>query len=322
MRTALFICVVAAGLFAADPAAAQFSGDMIGQNLSVTLDPQFPAPGETVTAMLDDYALGIIGSEIRWSIDGVEVSEAANQREITFTAGTVGESQTVAVSLALPGGGSLSAQSTIVPLYADVIVEPQTYTPVSYRGRALPTVGSLVYLTALIQDQNGLIDASQHTYSWYLNNKALGGGPIKGGYKTQFTVPFGQSNLITLVVSDQSGQTIVRRLVNIPSVELDVQFYEVSTLYGLSNQAIADTLPLFGNSAAIRAVPYYLDRLAVNGDLFTEWKINGQTQDLSHQDPFEVTLLRQGVGSSRIDFKIRNLSALIQSAESSFTVQY
>jgi len=301
---------------------AQFSGDVMGQNISVALSPQYPNPGETVTATLDDYALGIVGGEIEWLIDGAMLSDSKNSRKITFVASEVGKPQTVEVRLKLPTGALMSTKSTIVPIYVDIIIEPQTYTPLFYQGRGLPSFGSPVILTAIVTNSSGLIDPGTHTYSWFLNDTALGGGPIRGGHKTKMVVPYGESSIITLSIIDRNGVTIAQRLVEVPSVKVDVQFYEVSTLFGLSEKSVVGNLPLIGNSTTVRAVPYNLDRSAVNGDIFTEWKINNRKQTSASRDPFEVTLLRQGVGSSQVSFKVRNLSALIQSDEESFTVQY
>lgn len=301
---------------------AQFSGQITKSEITIVLNPQYPVPRELVTTTLDDYALGTGGGQIEWLLDGIVLTEFQNQREITFDAGEVGIDQVISARMVLPNGTSLNTDHTIKPYYTDVIVEPQTYTPVFYKGRGLPSFGSTVILTALVDNGAGQIDPAAHTYSWRLNNDTLGGGPIRGGYKTKMVVPYGRSSVITLVVTNAAGTTIARRLIEVPSIEVAIHFYEVSTLFGLSERAITNTLPLIGNSTTVRAVPYNLDRDAVNSSLFTEWKIDGKKQTTGSKDPFEVTLLRQGVGNSQISFKVRNLSALIQSDEESFTVQY
>lgn len=303
-------------------AEAQFLTDMSNPQISITLSPQYPTPGETVTATLDDYALGFSGSSITWILDGEVLADYQNQRVINFVASEIGTTQTISSRIQAPNGQMLSATQVISPLYVDVIIEPQTYTPIFYQGRGLPSFGSTVFLTALVHNAAGTIDPGIYTYSWFLNDQALSGGPIRGGYKTKMVVPYGANSVITLGITDPDGTTIARRLIAIPSVALDVQFYEVSTLFGINEKAIGGALPLLGNSSTVRAVPYNLDRTAVNTGLFTEWSINGRRQTNTTGDPFEVTLLRQGSGSSRIEFKIRNLSALIQSDEKSFTVQY
>lgn len=321
MRAILYgFCII--GIMFGQSVHAQFSGDITGQGITIVLSTQYPIPGETITATLDDYALGTGGGSIEWILDGTVLNDAVNQREVTFVAGEVGKPQTISVQLQLSNGGALKAEHIITPLYTDLIVEPQTYTPVFYQGRGMPSFGSTVVLTALIDNGTGQIDPALHTYSWRLNNDTLGGGPIRGGYKTKMVVPHGRSSVITLSVSNAAGTTIARRLIEIPSVEVAVQFYEVSSLFGLSKRAITDDLPLIGNSTTVRAVPYHLDRNAVGSGLFTEWKIDGKKQTGTIKDPFEVTLLRQGTGNSRVSFKIRNLSALIQSDEESFTVEY
>ena len=241
-----------------------------------------------------------------------------NKREISFTAGDVGTNTTIEVRLTDISGHVLATSQTVSPIYIDVIIEPQTYTPVFYAGRALPIYGSTVYLTALVGSNTNLTQANGYTFNWKLNDQVLGGGSMRGGNKTSLIVPHGSSNIITLSVFNNQGQTIARRLFEIPSVAIDVQFYEINTLYGLSHKAVGESLNLLSNSTSIKAVPYNLDLNSVNGNLFTEWQINGRGQKNTTADPFEITLQRRGGGSDNITFKVRNLSELLQGDETSF----
>ena len=297
---------------------AQFFDGALGGELSIVLDPQYPGPRDEVTATLDDYSLNTSGTSIAWFIDQKFVVGSENKREISFTAGDVGTNTTIEVRLTDISGHVLATSQTVSPIYIDVIIEPQTYTPVFYAGRALPIYGSTVYLTALVGSNTNLTQANGYTFNWKLNDQVLGGGSMRGGNKTSLIVPHGSSNIITLSVFNNQGQTIARRLFEIPSVAIDVQFYEINTLYGLSHKAVGESLNLLSNSTTIKAVPYNLDLNSVNGNLFTEWQINGRGQKNTTADPFEITLQRRGGGSDNITFKVRNLSELLQGDETSF----
>jgi len=300
---------------------AQFSNDVTGGQLSVVLDPQYPGPRDLITATLDDYSINASGATISWFIDQKFVPGSENQRSITFIAGDVGSKTDIEAHLTSTTGQTMTASQTIKPLYVDVIIEPQTYTPIFYAGRALPIYGSTVYLTALVGTATTLNDITKYTYNWKLNNKVLGGGSTRGSNKTSLVIPHGRSNIITLSVFDLQGQVVARRLFEIPSVDIDVQFYEINTLYGILHKTVGDSLNLIGNSATIRAVPYNLDLRSVGGNLFTEWQIDGLKQTNTGSDPFEITVRGQGVGSTAITFKIRNLSELLQGDEASFQIQ-
>ncbi len=301
---------------------AQFSGDIVGQSISITLQPQFPNPGDLVTATIDDYAYGGGGGEIIWSLDGVEVPDSTNKRSVTFTAGAVGVNQNISALLRFGNGQQMTASQTIVPYFLDVIIEPHTYTPFFYPGRGLPVHGSTVYLTALVHGANGLIPASEYSYNWQLNGTVQSGGSIRGGYKTKIVVPYGLSSIVTLSVLDRNGTTIARRLIEIPTADVDLHFYEVSTLYGLTEKSIPEKFTFIGNSTTIRAVPYNLGLDSVDTNLFTEWKIDGRVQNENSKDPFEVNLRRGTGDSSNVAFKLRHTVQLLQGDSEQFLVTF
>jgi hypothetical protein len=218
-------------------------------------------------------------------------------------------------------GNTVEAKRTITPLYLDLIVEPQTFTPIFYQGRALPTKGSMLYVNALLQDKNGPINSADYSYSWTLNSKSVYGGARPGGNWAQIEVPHGLSSLITISIQDKTGTIVARKVVAIPTTKLDVQFYEQSSLYGLRQKAIVGNLIMTSNGASIKAVPYYLDTRSIENNLFTEWSINNRPTVINGYDPFEINLERGVTGSALVGFKIRNLRELLQSDEDSFTIK-
>lgn len=295
--------------------------DITGENVSIILDPQFPNPGDQVTATIDDYSLSGGGANITWFFDGLSAPNVSNSRTINFTAPAVDTVMTIVARLEFRDGTTLEAKRIIQPLYLDLIIEPQTYIPLFYQGRALPTKGSVVNINALLQNKNGPVNSADYSYSWTLNNKSVYGGARIGGNWAQIIVPHGQSSTITISIHDKMGTTVARKLVAIPTVDLEVHFYEVRSLLGLGQKAITDEFIITGNSASIKAVPYFLDTRSVDNNLFTEWSINSRPVIGESSDPFEINLARGVTGSAQISFKIRNLSELLQSAESSFQVK-
>ncbi len=321
MRLLLLVCLCFIIIVLPSAVLAQFSGNVIGDNVAIVLDPQYPNPGDIFTATIEDYAINSSNATYVWLVNGVEETAVRGQRSIKVKAGEVGVPLTLTSRLVFTDKPTIEVTQVITPYYLDVIIEPQTYVPVFYAGRALPVHGSLVNLIALVHGKNGLIDPSTYTYSWQLNNKSVFGGPKKGASQAQITVPFGRTSLITLSIVDQNGVAVARRVFSIPSVPVKIQFYEVSTLYGLSKRAIGSSLTLTGNSSNIRAVPYNLDTRANSFNLFTEWKIDSQTVN-SGDDPFEINLARNKQGSARVNFKLRNVASLLQGDEASFIVKF
>ncbi len=296
--------------------------DIMGESVSIVLDPQFPNPGDQVTATIDDYALNGGGANITWYFDGLSAPNVSDNRTITFTAPAVDTTMTVIARLKFRDGKTLEAKRVLKPLYLDLIIEPQTYTPLFYKGRALPTKGSIVNINALLQNKNGPVNSADYSYSWTLNNKSVYGGARIGGNWAQITVPHGQSSTITISVQDKSGTTVARKLVAIPNAKLEVHFYELNTLLGRSTRAITGELVLTGQSTTIKSVPYYLDVRAINDNLITDWKINNQPVQTESNDPFEISLTRGSQGRALVGFKVTNLNELLQSDEAGFTVKF
>jgi hypothetical protein len=297
--------------------AAQFSSDFGGMNqsLTVVLNPAHPAPGETVTASIDDYALGAAFSTITWLINGREESTVRNNRSFTFFAGELGDTTTITARLTLPGGTTLEAASSVTPLYTDVIIEPQTYTPQTYAGRALPTVGSLVRATALVSGKNGPLAPTSYSYHWKLNGTTIGGGGRSAAFQTSYIVPNGSNHTLSVEVYDARGVLVTRRAANVVTSNVDLRLYEVSALYGLGTTITPNSLQFIGNTLTLRAAPYNLDLRSTPENTFAEWRVGNRIVRNESGDPYEITLERTGQGQSAVEFKLRHRELLLQGGE-------
>lgn len=318
-----FLCL---GLFVAVgfPALshAQIDNLLNQQSISINSNPPFPSPFESVTITLDDYTLTPSSQTINWTRDGNPIPNTNNERSIQITTPAAGESTVIAITVTRSNGDVYTDSITLRPVYLDIIVEPFTYAPAHYAGRPLPTHQSQILLTSLLHTGDGLANPANYSYSWTINNKPLDGGSRQSGSQALFPVPGGQSFLVGLTISDQRNRVVARQLIRIPTTSVDLQFYEVSDLFGLSHLVAQNPLPLIGNSTTIRAVPYNLDTTTPTNQLFTEWKINNRTQSVNMFDPFAITVTRSGTGSSNISFKLRNLEALLQGGERSLSIRY
>ena len=111
MKTSILASLILLCLMAT-PALAQFDvGSITNTKLSIELKPQFPHPGEEVTATLNDYSGGAYGSSITWVVNGNEILSSKNHRETTFKAGAVGTTQTIEAVLTKPSGGNQDCPS-------------------------------------------------------------------------------------------------------------------------------------------------------------------------------------------------------------------
>lgn len=321
MRILIIACFTTLS-FVASPAWAQFNANSFtNPDLSIVIEPAFPRPGETVTATLNDYRGGVFGSSIDWYLDGTSIPDAANQRHTTLTAGAAGKTQTIEIVLTKPEGGKTVLNTSLKPVYLDIVVEPQTHVPDFYLGRPLPSLGSTVNVTALISGEDP--HNPNLMYTWRLEQTVLEGGPIRGRNQVSFVTPMGKELVLSLQVSRTDGTVLARRAVLIPSVTPEIHFYEVSSLFGMSNRALNQSVPLIGNSVTVRAEPYHLDSKTYNSPSIHEWKINDRQTKNSGGNPYEVTLQRTGSnGVSNLEFHVRDTAQILQGAEADIDINF
>ncbi|MEY3783918.1 MAG: hypothetical protein RLZZ230_240 [Candidatus Parcubacteria bacterium] len=323
MRTLILFSITLLSLFATTPIFAQINNDTLNLNpeLGITLQPNSPQPGESVTASLEDSSGSVYGASITWIIDGTEVPNSRNQRQINFVATTVGKTQNVRAVLTKESGYEKIIQENIHPVYLDIIIEPQTRTPGFYLGRALPSIGSTINATALISD-TGFYDTDL-MYVWKINNKVLDGGAIRGRNQVSFPAPIGRQFTLSVQISELNGTIITSRNISIPSVEPKILFYEVSSLFGISEKAIAESVIETSNNTTVRAEPYNLDIQVYNNPVVHEWKVTNGNYTNVGNNPYEVTVQPSGTtGNTLLSFHVRDTTQFLQGAEGNTQINF
>ena len=286
---------------------------------SIVLQPSHPAPQESYTATLNDYSGNFSGAQVRWYSNNTLIENATNVRTITLEARTAGSKDTIKAVLTASNGETQTLTATVQPIYADIIIEPQTHVPDFYAGRALASVGSTVNLTALINGSAS--NASQYIYTWRINDAILEGGPLRGRNEISFTMPQDSYSVISLQVTDLSGVIIAKRAINIPSVFPKLLFYEVSTLYGIEPRSLTESFALIGNSATLRAEPYFLSSQVFNAPDILSWNVAGSEIGTPSTNPYEVTLQKTGFpGTTQVGLHVRSTDILLQGAEKRINV--
>lgn len=312
----LFLCLVAS------QASAQFSASSFTETQStIELQPPYPRPGETVVATLNDYSSASYGANITWFVDGSLITEATNQRQATFIAGESGKPQRVQAVLSKEIGGNQTLSTSLTPIYLDLVVEPQTKTPDFYLGRALPSIGSTVNVTALISGKG--FTNPDLIYTWRYGQQVLEGGSVRGQNRVSIITPMGDSEVLSVQVAALDGTIIAQRSIYVPSVTPEVYFYEVSPLFGMKKKAALDGIPLISNSMIVQAVPYYLDSRVYNDPAILKWELGTTDIEKPSGNPYELTLQRTGTtGSVELNFHVRDTKQLLQGAEGSTRINF
>lgn len=291
----------------------------IAQPIEIITEPKHPQPEEPFVASINDYSSALQGSYVSWTVNDVPLPGSENKRKVNLVAGSVGENKTIKVHFLTPAGKKVTYQKEIKPRYLDIIIEPQTRVPDFYQGRALPSHGSTVNATAVVDGQ--LNEAEDLVYQWKLNQNPIS-RPIRGSNQISFTLPHGREVRLSVDVMKPGGDVFVSRFINIPSVRPTLYFYEANPLYGVSDLAIAKDYLFFGNSATLRAEPYHLDIQVYNQPDLIEWEVNRDKIINSSANPYEIVLQKNGTTASvPVNFHVRSLSVLLQGAERSINLK-
>lgn len=293
----------------------------LNPDFAISFNPKFPQPGERVIASINDYSTKYYGASINWTINGEIVPEALNSRKVEFVANFDGEPQTISAILTLNTGETETLQETISPDYLDIIVEPQTHVPDFYQGRSLPSYGSQVNATALLDGYNNRTNSL--VYTWRINREVIDGGPLRGGNKVSFNMPRGSFSTLSVEVADINGQIISSRSTLIPAVSPELSFYEDNPLFGISKKTLNGDYTFLGNSLTIQAVPYYLDIKTYNNPGVSEWNLNRSRSVIQTEEPYKITLQRSAAsGTSNLNFHVRSLDQLLQGVEASIDLKF
>jgi hypothetical protein len=294
--------------------------ELVSPQLLLETEPEYPRPGEEVTITINDYRGGTYGSNVTWLYDGQVVDSAENRRSVTIVAGALNTPTKVEAVLSKPSGGREVLSTTIRPVYLDIVIEAQTRVPDFYLGRSLPSIGSMVNATALVNDGRMRTDL---VYTWSLDRQVLEGGPIRGRDQVSFAMPMGDNAILSVQATEPSGRVLARRAIFVPSVQPSVSFHEVSTLFGVKQSPIDSELILVGNTGTVQAEPYHLDTRVYNNPAVAQWKIDNSSQQNTGGSPYQITFQQTGLtGSVKLGFQVRDTTQVLQGATDSIRVRF
>lgn len=269
---------------------------------SVSIQPEkrFPAPNTTIEVTLSGRSV----EGLRWFLDDVEISDQQGLRVVSIPIGQSGQTQ----ELQVRRGEEVVAQRVFRPIYIDLGVDVNSYTPPHYRGAALPTAGTTVQLTALITEHSDVIDPNTYQYHWRINGRTFGGGPIHS-HQIQPTIPNTRNMQVQLQVIDPEMGTIGEIVKFIPVQQSEILFYELHSLYGLLPYTISSiTPPRLGQD--ILAAPYNTPLSAIQDENIT-WRVGNQTVENPSDQPLLINPSAVNVSApASIDFRIFDLSTL------------
>ncbi|XKT75300.1 MAG: hypothetical protein ACJKSS_00720 [Patescibacteria group bacterium UBA2103] len=296
----LFSALVALSLISVVPVSAQ-----VERSFDFEINPMFPEAGDTVTVYAETYSFDISRANTTWRVNGNTVSTGKGVKSINVTLGEVGETTSISFS-ATRSGETISHTTTITPSVIDLIVEPNTYTPPLYKGRALPTHEAGIRVVA-IPFLPGNYATEDLIFTWRVDGQILGSesGPGKNVLETT-AAPITRRTEIRVDIESPDGKVQARKVVSLKTQQPEVLLYANNPLLGLSTATIlANTSELNEEEVTINAEPFYFPGLYRNALAINyTWKLNGKTVESTNTDPGTITLRQAGNGRGKAQVSV------------------
>lgn len=280
-------------------------------NFDIKTNPMFPKAYTEIRAMVSSYSFNTNRAYITWSVNGKIVEQGTGKKNITFKTGDIGTTVRLSVSITTENGLNLNEIKEIKIGELDLLWQANTHTPPFYRGKALPTEGSSIIITALPQ---GWGPTGSLIYEWKRNFKNLPGlsGVGKNSISFSFTDISNEEN-IGIKVSTSKGEVLAEKLMTIKIREPEIVLYEESPLEGTLSQkalSLVRKIQLSQPEIVIRAEPYFFLKPTINS-LSYEWTMNKEPLNtLSKPNTVGLNIPASSEGGTAIiELKARNTTA-------------
>ncbi len=288
--------------------------------LSVEVNPNNPAPYEDVTITLTSYATDLNKAIIVWKTSGNTVLSGIGKTSYSFKASGPNTANIFDITITPVGSmTTINKRVAITPSEIEIMWESVNgYTPPFYKGKSLPSSGSLIKAVAIPNTDTIKSGSGSITYNWKNNNSAVldASGYNKNSYIFKNSM-FDTKNEITVAASSVDGRYTAEKTIQIPTYSPKIVFYKKSPTEGiLYNQSLEKEADMFEDEITLVAEPYFLT-LKNNETNFTyDWKINGNNiQTPSKKSELTVRPTSRG-GYATISLTIQNMNELFQKVSS------
>jgi len=335
-RWVFYFVVLCAGILCAAAvylpavASAQASTQLnpfFGADLTLELSPLYPRPGETVRVTARSTLVDLSGATLEWLENGKRIAGGVGATFVDAKAGALGTETTVTATVFEDGIEVRRESARIHPTELGLLWESNSYVPPFFRGRALPSAGTMLSLEAITRfrrSDGSFVPDSDITFTWRRNGYVVQNVSGRGASGATLESPslFGVDT-ITVEARTSDGLFESAASVRIPSVEPRLVLYEKHPLFGVMyHSAIPPRSFRPEIETSFTAVPYFAEALADNdGRLVYEWKVNGNLIANDPARPNSITINARGSsGLALIELALSHATNLFLNSFGSWTV--
>lgn len=282
----------------------------IGGNLVATINPKYPKAGELVVIRLQGYGYDIESSRISWIIDKEIELQGIARKEHSFRVGNIGSQTAITIVVETLSGRQIIKNIVFRPAEVDLIWEADTYIPTDYKGAPLPTLGSVVTLTAIPNLRSGSlwIKPENLTFKWKKDFQNLTRESGRGKDSITFTLDKEASEIEVIAESPEFGIIATNKVV-IKAFQPEIIIYPIKPLTGAIAEVVGNLFITTNNISGFKVEPYFIPRNLVDSRLLRyEWSTNTNKIPFISRDSFfrfeNLPLFE--FGSSTISVKVTN----------------
>lgn len=240
----------------------------------ITLTPQNPAPLSVVTARVNSFHFDVNRASITWTVGGKVLSKGIGKNVVNFDAPAFGKKMTISADVTTAEGDFGSDSIILVGNDLDFLWEAITTTPVSYKGRSLPSMQSRVKVTAVpYMFKNGqMLKSSDLIYEWFLDFKKDSNSSGAGKDYFIFQAKDQDDYTVSLKVSNRTNDIVFEKGIILPfgNMSPKILLYMDHPLEGPRYEEALKGSVEVDSEISIRAEPFFFSRNSISFD----WKMN------------------------------------------------
>lgn len=268
-------------------------GNTVGNDFTLSVSPQYPAPYSQATVSLLSSSLELTNSIMTVSVGGKETYKGA-VRTFTVALGPAGSVANVRVTIS-SGGANYSQTLSIQPQDVVLIAEPISSAPVLYPGKPLVPLDGDVRVVAManLKDTNGKASSpTTYSYAWTVdgvqiaNSSGIGKEAIIVASPLQY-----RARDVSVAVANASGTLVGGASLSLTAEEPSMRIYQNDPLFGIRfDRALSGTYSIAGAETTLYAAPFSIP--TTGGAPPIQWFLNGSTA----QNGASITLRPSGSG--------------------------
>lgn len=294
--------------------------------LTATVNPEIPKPGENVTITLEVYSFDINSTLITWRVDGKVIERGIGIKKFTFTTKQAGQSSTVTAVVEPSDRPSITKTFTFAAGEVDLLWQSDVYAPPFYKGKSMFTPEADLLFVAMPRTSSGIVNPKEVVFKWRMNNNndAENSGFGKNTYRFEGPIIMRPAEVSVETYEAKGGRASAATDLVVENRNAFALFYENHPLYGvLFNKALTGSILLTKNEFGLSAYPYYQSIGGKNSGPLYSWDIDASGVAIpANQNTVTLRKNSGDEGRSSIDLQITNPNKILQSTRTGLYIEF